>query len=79
MCVVGAYSEIYSFQTGIEDCTSTYTATNFDNAIIFESAGNTAFVPIEIDDDITIGRLIVQADILHNSVEDITVFVQAST
>ncbi|MCH2216795.1 MAG: S8 family serine peptidase [Flavobacteriales bacterium] len=75
-CAVGEYSETYSFQTGIEDCTSTYTATDFDNAIIFESAGNTAFVPIEIDDDITIGRLIVQADIPHNSVEDITVFVQ---
>lgn len=75
-CAVGDYSEIYSFQTGIEDCTSTYTATNFDNATIFDSAGNTAYVPIEINDDIIISRLIVQADVTHKSVEDITVFIQ---
>jgi subtilisin-like proprotein convertase family protein len=75
-CVVGEFSQIFSFQTGIEECNDTYDATDFSAATIFDSANNTAFVPININDDLTINRLIVKADITHRSVEDITVFLQ---
>lgn len=75
-CAEGNYSETFSFQTGIEECTNTYSATNFTNATIFDSAGNTASVPIDIPDDLIINRLIVNVDISHLSVEDLTLFIQ---
>lgn len=76
-CATGDFSEIYSFQTaGSEDCSNTYSATNFSNAQIFLNSDNTASVPIDIADDLTISRLIVDVDITHSSVEDLTLFIQ---
>lgn len=76
-CATGGFSEIYSFQTaGSEDCSNTYSATNFSNAQIFLNGDNTASVPIDIGDDLTISRLIVDVDITHSSVEDLTLFIQ---
>ncbi len=75
-CTAGEYSETYSFQTGIEECNNTYSATDFSNAEITLSPNNTAYVPISITDDITISRLIVQADVTHEAVEDLRLFIQ---
>lgn len=76
-CASGNFSDIFSFQTaGSEDCSNTYTATNFTSAEIFLSANNTASVPIDIPDDLIISRLIVNASISHTSVQDLTLFIQ---
>lgn len=76
-CGAGEFSETFSFQTlGGEDCSNTYTATNFTSAQIFLSPDNTASVPIDITDDLLISRLIVNTTISHTSVEDIEIFIQ---
>ena len=76
-CVTGGFSEVFSFQTaGSEDCSNTYAATNFASAQIFPSANNIASVPIDISDDLLISRLIVDINITHTSVEDLTLFIQ---
>ena len=57
---------IYSFQTsGSEDCTNTYSATDFDNDRIGGGTDVVASLPIEITDDLTISRLKVNVDITH--------------
>ncbi len=79
-CVEGGFSEVFSFQTGVEDCSNTYTATNFTDAPIDPFSTNvTAFVPITIDDDLTISRLIVQLDLTHSSVNHLNIFLQEPT
>jgi subtilisin-like proprotein convertase family protein len=76
-CGTGDFSETYSFQTVIaEDCSATYTATDFSNAGIALSAGAQASVPVEVPDNLTISRLIVDVDITHQAVSHLTLFVQ---
>lgn len=76
-CGTGDFSEIYSFQTaGSEDCSNTYAATNFSGAQIFLNGNNTASVPIDIGDDLTISRLIVSAELTHTRVSDLTLYIQ---
>lgn len=72
-CVVGDFSEVFSFQTGGEDCSNTYDATN--TATIFNFP-NTATVNIDISDDLIINRLIVNTDITHSAVNNMTVVLQ---
>ena len=76
ICGDGSFSETFSFQTGTEDCTNTYTGTDFTSASISTAANVTAFVPVEINDDMTINRLIVDMDVTHSYVADLTVYVQ---
>lgn len=76
-CTTGAFSETYSFQTNLsEDCSMTFSATDFSNAGIALNGGAQASVPIEIPDDLTINRLIVDVDITHQAVSHLTLFVQ---
>ena len=68
---------VYSFQTAnTEDCSNTYTATNFDDDRISGSPNATAFLPIEITDDLTISRLKVDVDISHLAVGELEVLIQ---
>ena len=76
VCLVGEFSETFSFQTGIEDCTNTYEATDFSNASISAGVGVFANVPITIDDDLEINRLIVETDITHSWISDLLVYIQ---
>ncbi len=76
-CTDGDFSETYSFQTNFsEDCSMTYTATDFSNAGIALSGGAQATVPVEIPDNIIINRLIVDVDITHQASSHLTLFVQ---
>jgi len=76
-CGSGEFSETYNFQTIVsEDCSMTYTATDFSSSVIALSAGYTATVPVNIPDDITINRLIVDVDISHSEPSQLTLFVQ---
>tara|TARA_R110001632_G_scaffold140060_1_gene255924 strand:+ start:31590 stop:34892 length:3303 start_codon:yes stop_codon:yes gene_type:complete len=76
-CASGDFTQAYSFQTGGEDCSNTYTATDFTDAeIVSFSANTTAFVPIEITDDLLINRLIVSTDISHEGVDELTVLIE---
>ena len=76
-CVNGDFSEVYSFQTGIIDCSNTFTATNFADASIPVAGSNiTAFVPIPITGGLTINSITVTTDISHTALEDLIVFIQ---
>jgi len=68
---------VYSFQTAnTEDCSNTYTATNFDDDRLGGGSSVTAFLPIEITDDLTISRLKVDVDISHVAVGELEVLIQ---
>ena len=68
---------VYSFQTAnTEDCSNTYTATNFDDDRLGGGNNVTAFLPIEITDDLTISRLKVDVDISHVAVGELEVLIQ---
>jgi subtilisin-like proprotein convertase family protein len=68
---------IFSFQTaGSEDCTNTYTATDFDNDRLGGGSSVTASLPIEITDDLTISSLKVNVDIAHVAIGELEVLIQ---
>ena len=68
---------VFSFQTaGSEDCTNTYTATDFDNDRLGGGSNVTASLPIEITDDLTISRLKVNVDISHVAIGELVVLLQ---
>lgn len=70
-------TNIFSFQTAsAEDCTNSFTATDFDNDRISAGSSGSASLPIEIDQDLTISRLIVDLDIEHLDVGELEVYLQ---
>ena len=76
-CGLATSPVIYSFQTaGSEDCSNTYTATNFDEDRLGGGSSVTAFLPIDITDDLTISRLKVNVDISHVAVGELEVLIQ---
>mgnify|MGYP001041512204 FL=1 len=76
-CGLATSPIVYSFQTAnTEDCSNTYTATNFDDDRIGGGSNVTAFLPIEITDDLTISRLKVDVDISHLAVGELEVLIQ---
>ena len=76
-CGEGSFSSIYSFQTGTEDCTNVYTATDFTNASAMPFTTNqTFYVPIEITDDLLVNNIKVTTDITHSDIQDLTLIVK---
>ena len=76
-CGLATSPIVYSFQTAnTEDCSNTYTATNFDDDRLGGGSNVTAFLPIEITDDLTISRLKVDVDISHLAVGELEVLIQ---
>ncbi|WP_405610519.1 S8 family serine peptidase [Polaribacter sp. Asnod1-A03] len=77
-CGEGDYSTANSFQTGITDCSNVYTATDFSVASINPfTAPNTAYVPINVTDNLFINKVIVTLDITHTSVQDLTISLES--
>ncbi|QNM85008.1 S8 family serine peptidase [Polaribacter pectinis] len=76
-CGIGEFSSIFSFQTGSEDCTNVYSATDFTNASAMPFTTNqTFYVPIEVTDDLLINDIKVTVDITHSEVQDLTLVVK---
>ncbi|MDB4226571.1 S8 family serine peptidase, partial [Flavobacteriaceae bacterium] len=76
-CGLATSPVIYSFQTaGSEDCSNTYTATDFEEDRLGGGSSVVAFLPIEITDDLTISRLKVSVDISHLAVGELEVLIQ---
>lgn len=68
---------VYSFQTaGSEDCSNSYSATNFDNSEIAVNGNDPASLQIEITDDLTISRLKVSVDISHLAIGELELLIQ---
>ncbi len=76
-CISGDYSSIYSFQTGINDCSNTYEATDFSNASIFINGGVTAEVPFSVTDNIIVDKILVTTDIEHRYVQNLLISLEA--
>ena len=76
-CGLAISPVVYSFQTAnTEDCSNSYTATDFENDRLGGGSNVTAFLPIEITDDLTISRLKVDVDISHVAVGELEVLIQ---
>ena len=78
-CGLAISPVIYSFQTaGSEDCSKTYEATAFDgnDHRIAAFSGSSAFLPIEITDDLIISRLKVSVDISHRAIGELEFLIQ---
>ncbi|MCG1035108.1 S8 family serine peptidase [Polaribacter sargassicola] len=77
-CGEGDYSVASSFQTGITDCSNTYEATDFSAASLNPfTAPNTAYVPINVTDNLYVNKVIVTLDINHTSVQDLTISLES--
>jgi subtilisin-like proprotein convertase family protein len=76
-CASGDYSPVYSFQTGISDCSRIYEATDFSSASMDTIAGVTAFVPMNVLDNAIIDKIIVNTDISHTWPGDLTISLKA--
>ena len=76
-CGLAISPVIYSFQTaGSEDCSNTYTATDFEEDRLGGGSSVVAFLPIEITDDLIISRLKVNVDISHVAIGELEVLIQ---
>ena len=78
-CGLATSPVIYSFQTaGSEDCSKTYEAIAFDgnDHRIGGAPAATAFLPIQITDDLIISRLKVNVDISHLAIGELEFLIQ---
>lgn len=64
---------IRNFQTGVLVCGYNFTATDFSNALIAETANAVATVPLSVSGGHTIGDLNVNINISHQYIQDMTV------
>jgi subtilisin-like proprotein convertase family protein len=73
-CGSGEFSPVYSFQTGISDCSKVYDATDFSMATIATTPNlEDLFVPINVTDNLIIDKVLVTTDISHTYVADMTI------
>jgi len=76
-CASGDYSPTYSFQTGMSNCSIAFEATDFSEASMEITAGETAIVSMNILDNIIIDKIIVNTDISHTWPGDLTISLEA--
>ncbi|ARV15776.1 S8 family serine peptidase [Polaribacter sp. SA4-12] len=77
-CGDGVYSSTFSFQTGVTDCTNTYTATDFSMASIDAASSNvTATVPINVTENLIVNKVLLTTDISHTSVNELKISLEA--
>ena len=75
-CVIGGFSSIHSFQTGMSNC-FTYAATDFSMAKIDTIANTTvSFVPFDVTNHLNVDKILVTADISHTYVADMTIKIE---
>lgn len=73
-CATGDFSSTYSFQTGVSNCSKTYSASDFSMAIIDTIPNQIApFVPFNITDNLIIDKVLVTTDITHTYVADMVI------
>lgn len=77
-CGEGLFSEVRSFQTGIETCFS-YQPTDYSSATIGTASGSRAFVRISIPDDLTSSKLRVGLELSHPDISKLSVVLQAAS
>ncbi|RXR33523.1 T9SS type A sorting domain-containing protein [Flavobacterium piscinae] len=65
---------VSNFQTGIFDCGIEFTATDFSDAVIENTANSTASIPISVSGGITIADVNVSMNISHTWVQDMTIY-----
>lgn len=67
---------INNFTTGKVSCGNIFTATDFSNATIEETANSVAIVPIEVSGGLTIGDINVTLDISHSYIQDMKYYLE---
>lgn len=77
-CGNGLYSEVFSFQTGITEC-STFSGTDFSNATIGNADVDVQVavpIPVSMTGNAIISSVTVTTDITHARINDLIVFLQ---
>ena len=74
-CVTGSIlnAQVRTFVVGVTSCGSTFTATDFSNAVIADVSDATASVPIVVTGGMKVGGLKVTLAITHTYVQDMSV------
>lgn len=75
-CGDAVTNTVYKFVTGTQTCGNVFTATDFSNAVIAETADAVGSVPITVSGGMTVGNLIVNLNISHTYTEDFTVYLE---
>lgn len=77
-CGLGVDVEVRSFQTGTIICesTTTFSGTDFSNAVIGDFAGAQGEVPIVVNQNFSIAKIEVLIDITHTWVQDLTLYLE---
>lgn len=75
-CAAAASNTVNKFETGTQTCGITFTATDFSNALISDTANSFAAVPINVSGGMTVGNLTVDLNISHTYIEDISVYLE---
>lgn len=66
----------FGFETGVQNCNNLFTATVFDDAIIGNTAGSQAAIPVLVTGEMIVGNLTVNLNITHSYIQDITVYLE---
>ncbi|WP_181248516.1 S8 family serine peptidase [Flavobacterium magnum] len=76
ICGQAASNTINRFDTGSQTCNIVYTATDYSNAAIADTANSVGSVPINVSGGMTVGNLSVNLNIAHTYIEDFTVYLE---
>jgi len=76
-CASGDYSPVYTFQTGMSNCSMAFEATDFSEATMETTPGETAIVSMNILDNVIIEKIIVNTDITHTWPGDLIISLEA--
>jgi subtilisin-like proprotein convertase family protein len=76
VCGQAASNTVNRFDTGSQNCNLTFSATDYSDATIDNTANSVGAVPILVTGDMTVGNLTVNLDITHTYIEDFTVYLE---
>ncbi|MGK4566634.1 hypothetical protein [Flavobacterium sp. 3HN19-14] len=76
LCGEATSNTIFQFDTGNQTCQNVFTATDFSDALIGDTEGASASVPIVVTGNMNVGSLTVDLDISHTYIEDFTVYLE---
>lgn len=76
VCGQATSNTINRFDTGSQNCGITFSATDYSDAAIGDTANSVGLVPITVTGDMTVGNLTVNLNITHTYIEDFTVYLE---
>ena len=75
-CGILQETNFASFQTGSSLCGLEFIPTDYTDAVIGEVANSVATIPVVVNQNINISNIVVQLDVTHSWVQDLTVYLE---